>query len=200
MDRAGPPERQPHYFIAEVLQKHYGEAAELPAADTWRHAGTALTDYALHPWDDDMGAAHTSGLRKYRRERRILESAAAIIAADLARLPRPKAGTLAAETISWPTALRVAIGTLKHARNSRHPEIAAVSQHGPPMRGWPHVARELARTLAPPLRALDATVSTRKTSPFVRALRDLLAAIYGEQKAPSCSAISRAIANFDNVR
>jgi hypothetical protein len=99
--------------------------------------------------------------------------------------------------IPWTLALRIALGVLKSARNSHHPEIAAVSQHGPPMRGWSHVARELARTLAPPLRALDVPVSMRKTSAFVKTLRDLLFIIYGDQKVPSCSAISKALENFD---
>ena len=200
MHRPGTPEGEAHYFIAHVLRRHYGEAAELPAADAWRHAAMFLTDYARHPWGDDKGAAHTDGLRKYRRERRILEHAANILATDLARLPKASAPDAENVTVPWPIALRIALGVLKSARNSHHPEIAAVSQHGPPMRGWSHVARELAHWLAPPLRALDVSVSTRKTSPFVKTMRDLLAAIYGDKKAPSHSGISKALADFDGKR
>lgn len=192
--RPGPPERQAHNVVAAVLRKHYGPHTELPDADTWRHAAMFFADYAQQPWDDAEGAKHTEGLRKHQRERRILQNAARILLADFDRLPPTKSPEAVA--IPLPRALQIAIGVLKSAREPIAHDPDGVSEQGPAMKGSSHVTRMLARLLAPPLRALDVPVSTRKTSRFVKSLQELLVLIYGEENAPSCSAISKAITNF----
>ncbi len=176
--------------IEKVLLRHYGTRIELPPVQALVMVGVQFAQFASEPWPDCEGARWTKRARLYNNQRRILENAARVLGSDLERL-RPS------EFSDRRQELERAIATLKAARGATHPEIADVSQHGPPMRGCTFCARELARWLAPPLRGLDVLVSTRKTSAFVKSLRDLLALIYGEEKAPSCSAISQAIAKFD---
>jgi hypothetical protein len=175
--------------IEQVLRRHYGASSELPQVQALVWAGVALAQYERAPWSDRDGEQWTGRARIYTAQKRVLENAARILASDPARLQ--------AKTSDWGRALERAVAVLQTARGGMHPEIRNGSRQGPPMRGWSHVARELTRRLTPPLRALDVPASTRKTSPFVKSLRDLLVLIYGEEKAPSCSAISKAITNFD---
>lgn len=193
--RPGPPERQAHNVIAALLRKNYGNDAELPAPDALRPAGMFFANYVRNPWGDAEGVKHTEGLRKYKQERRIFQNAARILRADLAHLRPTEARE--ADAITEHRAWQIAVAVLENARPPLLHDIDDVSEQGAPMRGWTHVARMMAQLLAPPLRGLDAPISTRKTSAFVKTLKDLLLIIYGEDKSPSCSAISKAIAKFD---
>ena len=194
----------PPRFIDAILRKHYGEDADLPTPWTWAYAESACVGYSLAVWAASSEKKHTQALRKYKWEQERLNTAARILQADLENLSQKVSGLrgFPAAAALWQAdldKLSGAIVVLKRARAWDHPEVRAVERLGPAMKGWTHFALEIARWLVGPLRCSELPISTRKTSPFIKTIRDLLVLIYGEEKAPSCSGLSKALDKYKEI-
>jgi hypothetical protein len=179
--------------ISSILSKHYRDA-RLPPAHCWVVASAAINNYIAKPWSDSDADQLSDIVLKRQEERKALNKAAAILAADMAKFPKQPAFD------DFRGRWSEAIAVLRYQRgatdNKKDMLSVPMSPQGGSMRGHTYVARQIASYLVPVLMGpdYDTPVSVvSDTSPFIRSLREILGLIYAEEKLPTTKGLARSL-------
>lgn len=187
---------RPAAMVRGIVRHNYGTARGIPPIGAFVIVGAACARLSTFP----PRTPQQRGRLRYERVR----------LAALARNPdaepaaRADAQSIIAERKAWPPSpeVRAALPPgFPRERLNCSPELRTrrfpkPSRQGPAPKEWPLALPVFASWLASVLIQHGLPVSMRKTSPFTKTCRDLLALIYWQEKPPSCSTVSNVLRKF----
>ena len=176
--------------LSNIFQRHFGDV-RLPDPIVWTFAANQIRQFQWRPWSDDDSRILTDGLRRMKRERATLNNAAEILETDAKRFFR--------NSPDWERRYAEAIQILRMPRgiaDDKRQHLSKVSDKGPSMAAWAFVSREILAWIVPELMKCEVPVSSRRTSPLVKSLREILCHIYAPQSVPKHTTIANVVAAY----
>jgi hypothetical protein len=187
---------RPAAWVHDRVRHNYGPAHEIPPAGAFVIVGAACARLATFP----PRTPQQRGRLRFERAR----LAALASNPDAEPAARAHARSIIAERRAWPPSaetLDALFPGFPRERLNLSPELRTrrfprPSRQGPAPKQWPLALPAFAPWLASVLIQHGLPVSLRKTSPFTKTCRDLLALIYWQEKPPSCSTVSAVLRKF----
>jgi hypothetical protein len=182
-------------ILAEILSRHYlarsNAEIPLPTPVEWTLTAAAIRNFQREPWSNHDAGVLTAAVRQMQRERATLAAAAKILEADAARFFQGNE--------EWQRRYAEAIAMLRRQRgasDNRFDHVSKITGQGPSITGWAFTARQILTWLVPILMRYSVPVSSRRTSPLVKSLLEILGFIYPPHKMPAASTLSDVVKEY----
>jgi hypothetical protein len=184
--------------LAEIFARNFKNVLDrtlaqitLPPPVEWAILAGVIRNFQREPWGNQGAGTMTAAIRKAQKERATLNAAAKILETDAKRFYRGQE--------EWQRRYVQAIQTLlmpRGAADNRLDNASKIATQGPAMTGWAYVAREILAWVVPILMRHNVPVSSRRTSPLVKSLSEILGFIYQPKELPSAATLSKVVSEY----
>jgi hypothetical protein len=176
--------------LHSIIKRNFGDV-RLPPPSHFVLAAAAIQNYRRRPWSNSDAARLTHAARKMKQERQTLDAAAKILRADASRFFKGNEDFQRryGEAIQM---LQMPRGSTDNPRD----HVAKISDQGNSGTGWAYITREILGWIVPILKQNNIDISSRRSSPLVKSLREILGFIYPGEKIPACTTISRVVDKY----